>query len=90
MTTEGTPNEDYGLATRVFDSEPGRVLMSVTGIHHYGTKAAAEFFGAPRYLSDALAKLPAGWQEKNLQFVMHVRIIGKTTGPPAVLAAHAW
>ena len=82
--------EDYGVATRLFDSEPGRVTIMVAGLSHYGTKAAAEFLGGPRYLSAALAQLPAGWQNKNLQFVLHAQIIGKTTGPPTVLAAHVW
>ena len=65
-------------------------MIIVAGINHYGTKAAAEFLGAARYLSDALAQLPEGWQKKNVQFVVHAKIIGMTTGPPDVVAVHLW
>ena len=86
----GAPSEDYGIATRVFVSDPGHVIMSLTGINHFAIKAASEFLGADRYLRAAVAQLPAGWQTKNVQFVIHVNIIGKTTGPPEVVAAQAW
>ena len=89
-SSAGSPSEDYGLATRVFVTDPGRVIMSLTGIDHFAIKAASEFVGSERYLKGAVAQLPAGWQTKDLQFVIHVNIIGKTTGPPVVVAAQAW
>jgi hypothetical protein len=89
-SSAGSQMEDYGIATRVFVGDPGHVIMCLTGINHFAIKAAAEFLGGDRYLKYAVARLPAGWQTRNLQFVIHVNIIGKTTGPPEVVAAQAW
>ena len=83
---DGGPAEDYAIAMRVFDSEPGQILIIAAGISHFGTKAASEFLSSAHYLSDALAQLPKGWQKKNMQFVIHTKIIGMTTGPPDVVA----
>jgi hypothetical protein len=44
----------------------------------------------PLQLSAALGKLPRGWQEKNLQIVLHAKVIGNTPGQPEVVAWHVW
>jgi hypothetical protein len=87
---EGKQTEDYGVATRILDTEPGRVVIIIAGLSDYGTKAAAEFLGTERYLSSALSQLPTDWRTRNVQFVVRTEIIGRTTGPPAVLALHSW
>jgi hypothetical protein len=34
--------------------------------------------------------LPAGWEDKNLQVVLHVRVIGNTPAQPDVAAQQIW
>ena len=44
-----------------------------------------------KFAADAiLAKLPAGWESKNLQFVLHARVIGNAPALPEVVASHVW
>jgi len=62
---------------------------------------AIEVFGrapqfAGRFLTDSdqpgaiVSKLPAGWENNNLQLVLHARIIGNTPALPEVVASHVW
>jgi hypothetical protein len=41
-------------------------------------------------LGAILQKLPTGWEGKNVQLVLHVRVIGNTPAQPEVLASHVW
>jgi len=33
---------------------------------------------------------PADWQRKNLQLVLHCKVVGMTPRPPRVVASHFW
>jgi hypothetical protein len=44
----------------------------------------------PELLTEALRSAPPGWQRKNLQFVLHVRVIAGTPASPNVVAAYFW
>jgi len=90
IAPDGRPPEDYAIVSRVFHPTTGQVLISAAGITQYGTQAGGEFLTHPSHLSDALGRAPAGWQQKNIQFVLHTRVIGRTPAPPRVLAAHFW
>ena len=78
--------QDYAIVTRVFDPNTGKVVVSAAGITQYGTAAAGEFLTDPKYLKQALGHAPKDWQQKNLEVVLSTRVIGKTAGPPQVLA----
>jgi hypothetical protein len=82
--------EDYALVSRVFDPTTGNMIVVAAGTLHYGTFAAAEFLTGERWLSEAIRSAPAGWQKKNVQFVLRTKVLKKTAGPPEVLATHVW
>ncbi len=90
LAPDGKTAEDYAIVSRVFHPTTGQLLISVAGITQYGTQASGEFLTNPVYLSEALRTAPAGWQQKNVQFVLHTRVIGRTPAPPRVVAAHFW
>ncbi|HEV2687189.1 MAG TPA: hypothetical protein VGV35_01505 [Bryobacteraceae bacterium] len=83
-------NEDYAIVTRVFHPDTQAMLVEVAGITQYGTEAAADLITTPEYLAEALRDAPKGWQNKNLQFVVHVKVISGTPTSPKVVAAHFW
>jgi hypothetical protein len=90
IAPDGKTPEDYAIVSRVFESGTGQLLISVAGITQYGTQAGGEFLSNPSYLSEALRRAPVGWQQKNIQFVLHIKVIGRTPAPPKVVATHFW
>jgi hypothetical protein len=51
---------------------------------------AAEFLFDPGYLENLERLAPAGWESKNLEFVLSIDVIKGKSGAPRVLAAHFW
>ncbi len=83
-------NEDYAIVTRVFHPDTQAMLVEVVGIMQYGTEAAADLITSPDLLSEALHDAPKGWQNKNLQLVLHVKVISGTPASPKLVASHFW
>jgi hypothetical protein len=83
-------DEDYAIVSRVFYPGTSSIIVEITGISHYGTEAAADLVTNPVLLQGALRKLPAGWQQKNIQMVLHVDVIFGSPSVPAVVATHVW
>jgi hypothetical protein len=83
-------NEDYAIVTRVFHPDTQAMLVEVVGILQYGTEAAADLITSPELLAEALHDAPKGWQNKNLQLVLHVKVISGTPASPKVVATHFW
>lgn len=82
--------EDYAIISRIFDQDTGNILIQITGISHYGTEAATDFVTNADQLGNALAKLPSGWQKKNLQLILHVSVIANTPSTPQVVGSYIW
>jgi hypothetical protein len=83
-------DEDYAIVSRIFDRDTGQVLVQVSGISHFGTEEAAELITDAKLLEQALHDAPPGWQTKNIQIVLHVRVISKAPAAPTVVATHFW
>jgi hypothetical protein len=81
-------NEDYAIISRVFHPDTQAMLVEIAGITQYGTQGAAELVTSPELFAEALRGAPAGWQKKNLQLVVHVKVISGTATSPKVVAAH--
>jgi hypothetical protein len=82
--------EDYAIVTRVFHPDTQAMLVEVAGITQYGTEAAADLITTPEFLTEALRDAPKGWQNKNLQLVLHVKVIAGTPVSPKVVANYFW
>jgi hypothetical protein len=83
-------DEDYAIVSRVFDPETRTMLLEIAGATQYGTNAAAELVSRPELMAEALRNAPSGWQHKNLQLVLHVRVISGTPASPNVVATYFW
>ena len=82
--------EDYAIVTRVFHPDTQAMLVEVAGITQYGTEAGAELITNPELLAEALQGAPPGWQNKNLQLVLHVKVISGTPASPKVVKTYFW
>lgn len=83
-------NEDYAIVSRVFYPGTNSVIVEITGISHYGTEAAADLVTNATLLQEALRRLPTGWQQKNVQIILHVEVISGSPSVPTVVATFAW
>jgi hypothetical protein len=83
-------SEDYALVTRVFHPDTHAMLVELAGITQYGTDAAAEFVTSPELLQEALRSATPDWPRKNLQFVLHVKVLSGVPAVPKVVATHVW
>ena len=83
-------DEDYAIISRVFPLDTHAMLVEVAGITQYGTDAAADLVTNPELMAEALRGAPAGWQRKNLQLVLHVKVISGSPSSPKVVATYFW
>lgn len=82
--------EDYAIVTRLIQS-PGDVpLLSVAGMGQYGTLAASDFVCNPVAISDMVRHLPKDWANRNLQLILHLKVIDFKPAATEVVAVNAW
>jgi hypothetical protein len=82
--------EDYALVTRVFHPDTHAMLVEIAGITQYGTDAAGDLVTNPDLMAEAFRDAPAGWQRKNLQLVLRVKVIGGAPAAPKVVGRNYW
>jgi hypothetical protein len=85
-----TITTDYAIVARFHDPTTEGPVLVIAGLGPYGTEAASEFVQAPQHLADLSAKLPPGWENKNLEVVLKTNVIGAKAGPPILVTAYTW
>ena len=90
LTADKHTNEDYAIISRVFQPDTRTLLVEIAGITQYGTTAAAELVTSRDLLRGALRSAPDGWQKKNLQLVVHTKVIAGVAASPGVVATYFW
>jgi len=83
-------NEDYAIVTRVFHPDTHAMLVEIAGITQYGTDAAGDLVTNPDLMAEALHDAPAGWQRRNLQLVLRVKVISGAPSSPKVVGRDFW
>lgn len=87
---DGVTPDDYSLICRVRDSPTGGLLIVAAGLKQFGTEAAGRIITDPDAFGAILEKLPSGWADRNLQIVVHVRVIGNSPARPELTAWRVW
>jgi hypothetical protein len=90
MPRDRRTTEDYAIVSRVFHPDTQAMLVELAGITQYGTDAAADLVTNPDLMAKALAGAPPDWQHKNLQIVLHVKVIAGSPTAPAVVKSYYW
>jgi hypothetical protein len=83
-------SEDYAIVSRVFHPDTHAMLVEIAGILQYGTDAAGDLVTNPDLMAEALHDAPAGWQKKNMQLVLHVKVISGAPTSPKVVKTYFW
>ena len=82
--------EDYAIVSRVFHPDTHAMLVELAGITQYGTDAASDLVTNADLMAEALRGAPPGWQKKNLQLVIHVKVISGAPSSPQVVKQYFW
>ena len=82
--------EDYPIVSRVFHPDTHAMLVELAGITQYGTDAAADLVTNPDLMAEALRGAPHDWETKNLQLVLHVKVISGAPSSPKILRQYSW
>ena len=81
--------EDYAIVSRVFHPDTHAMLVEMAGITQYGTEAASDLVTNADMMAEALGG-ERGWQRKNMQLVLHVKVISGAAASPQVVARYFW
>ena len=87
---DGSSAEDYILLCRIRNHDTGGLVLVAAGLKQFGTEAGGRLLADVDQLSTILRTLPAGWEARNVQFVLHARVIGNTAAQPEVVASYVW
>jgi hypothetical protein len=82
--------EDYAIVSRLFHPDTHAMLVEIAGILQYGTDAAGDLVTNADLMAEALRDAPPGWQKKNLQLVLHVKVISGAPTSPKVVKSYFW
>ncbi|HEX9198078.1 MAG TPA: hypothetical protein VF865_00850 [Acidobacteriaceae bacterium] len=82
--------EDYAIVTRLMHTQGDAPMLSVAGMGQYGTLAAADFVCSPSAISEMTRLLPRDWAKRNLQLVLHVKVVDFKPAATEVVAVHTW
>jgi hypothetical protein len=65
-------------------------MMIAAGIGQYGTQSAAEFLSSPEKINAFARTAPVGWNGKNLQIVIHVKVVDDVPASEEIVATYQW
>lgn len=81
---------DYALITRLLHKGPQRMTVALGGLTQFGTDGAAKVITEPESLASLDHLLGKGWEGKNVQFVVEMRVALSTPVAPRIVIAHVW
>lgn len=87
---DGKTLDDYAVVSRLINLKSGRIVITVAGIGQFGTEAAAEFLTNSQELADVVRTAPADWRKKNMQVVLHVKVVDESVDSTNVVASRFW
>ena len=81
---------DYAIVARLMNPSTGQFAVISAGIARGGTEAAGEFLTQPANMEAIREHAPAGWDQKNMEFVLSTEIINGRSAPPKIEAMYFW
>jgi len=66
------------------------MIVLVSDCTGYGTEDAARLVTDPELLSAALNNAPKGWQQKNLQLVLHIEVVANSPANARLVSSYYW
>ena len=88
--THGENTEDFALISRVLHADTGGPVVAIGGIGSFGTQAAAEFAASAEEMNKLLNNAPPGWEKKNMQVVLRIKVVGYSPVAVDVVETAYW
>ena len=88
--SRASSEEDYALITRLLHSTIGGPSIAVAGVGQSGTQAAAELLTDPDKVRGLVQNAPEGWETKNLEIVLRVKVLQYQPVATETVAEKAW
>jgi hypothetical protein len=82
--------DDYAILSRLIRSPTGSFVLSIAGIASSSNQATADFISDPRQIEKLLKAAPPGWENKNMQVVLHTMTINDIPTSVDVQAIYFW
>jgi hypothetical protein len=82
--------DDYAILSRLIRSPTGSFVLSIAGIASSSNQATADFISDPRQIEKLLKAAPPGWENKNMQVVLHTTTINDIPTSVDVQAIYFW
>jgi hypothetical protein len=82
--------DDYAVLSRLVRSPTGSFVLSIAGIASSSNQATADFISDPRQIDKLLRTAPPGWENKNMQVVLHTTTINDIPTSVDVQAIYFW
>lgn len=82
--------EDYAIISRLVQKPGNAPILSAAGMGQYGTEAATEFISSPASIAGLAGRLPKNWQTRNLQIVLHVKVIDFKPATTEIVGLYTW
>jgi hypothetical protein len=89
-STDSRDTEDYAIVTRLVERPGDAPILSAAGMGQYGTEAAAEFIGSPTAIAELARRLPRSWPNRNLQVVLHVKVVDFKPVTTEIVGVYTW
>ncbi len=83
-------DEDFATVSRLIDSTSGQIIVTAAGITTFGTQAAAECLVDSDCVAKLVAAAPHDWPFKNVEGIIHTKVLGNTPGPAQLVAIRFW
>jgi hypothetical protein len=83
-------DSDYVLITRAQDPRTGQWWIGIGGLTAQGTHAANQVLIDRKAMKNITSGLENGWDTKNLQMVVQIKMVEDSPGVPRVIATHTW
>lgn len=88
--SSSTITEDYAIVYRLFNSKTGAPVIALAGTTTCGTRAASEFLTDPVSMKKLGIISRDGWEQKNLELVLHAPLVDCNPTSVEIVAEHAW
>lgn len=82
--------DDYAILSRLIRSPTGSFVLSIAGVASSSNQATADFVSDPRQIAKLLKNAPSGWENMNMQVVLHTTTINDIPTSVDVQAIYFW
>ena len=84
------PQDDYAILSRLTHSQTGGFVLSIAGVGSSSNQATADFVSDPLQIEKLLQNAPPGWENMNMQVVLHTTTIDDVPTSIDVKALYFW